>query len=69
MGESLPLFRPEFNRSIQIEARSEKLTSDAGALLLREYDEKVGLTRGLRRRLGDPRDPSRVVHSLEELLR
>ena len=69
MGESLPLFRPEFNRSIQIEARSEKLTSDAGALLLREYDEKVGLTRGLRQRLGDPRDPSRVVHSLDELLR
>jgi hypothetical protein len=37
MGESqTTLFRPEFNRSVEIEARPERLTADTGVLLLRE---------------------------------
>ena len=41
MGEEQgTLFSPEYNRSVQVEARPEKLTSDAGALLLREVTER-----------------------------
>jgi hypothetical protein len=41
MGEAYPLFRPDFNRSIQVEARC--LTSNAGLILLREVGERLGI--------------------------
>jgi hypothetical protein len=69
VGESLPLFSPNFNRAVQIEAREEHLSSDAGALLLRESEERPGLVHWLSRRLVDSRDPDSVVHPLSELLR
>jgi hypothetical protein len=31
MSEELSLFRPEFNGSIRVEARAERLTSEAGS--------------------------------------
>lgn len=68
MGESLPLFRAEFNGSIRIEARPERLTSEAGAVVLREMLERLGLTDWLVERLADPRDPDAVTHPLAELL-
>jgi hypothetical protein len=36
-----------------VEAREERLTSEAGAVLLREVDERLGLTRWLGERLED----------------
>ncbi len=69
MGETLALFAPEFNRAVRIEARSERISSDAGALLLREVDHRFGLTAGLAATITDPRDPESVTHPLVELLR
>lgn len=69
MGETLPLFEPQFNRSVKIEARSQQISSDAGALVLREYDHRVGLTDWLAGRVEDPRDPGAVVHPQVELVR
>ncbi len=69
MGEILGNFSLKFNGSVRVEARAERLTSDAGALLLREVDERLGLTGWLGHRLKDPRDGSRITHSLEELVR
>ena len=43
MGETISSIRPSFNQSIQIEGRSEKLTAETGAFLLREADERLGL--------------------------
>jgi hypothetical protein len=63
------LFQPDFNRSIRVEARRERLSSDAGALLLRELMDRLGFPGLFRRHLRDPRDPSRVTHGQEELLR
>jgi hypothetical protein len=63
------LFSPEYNRSIQVEARPEKLTSDAGALLLREVMERLGYSRLFERHLTDPRSPGRVTHPYAEVLR
>ena len=38
------------------------LTSDAGGLLLREVDRRLGLIGALADGLTDPRDPARIVH-------
>ena len=63
------LFGLTFNRAIKVEARAERLSSDAGVLLQRELDERLELTRTLAAALHDPRDPELVTHLLEELLR
>ena len=68
MGEDLPLFGAEFNGSLRVEARPERLTSEAGAVLLRETIERLGLTRWLVERLEDPRNPELITHPLAELL-
>src|SRR5687767_13061588 len=44
------------------------LTSDAGALLLREVDQRLGLLDALDRALPDPRDPDAIVHDQKTLL-
>lgn len=70
MGESqLKLFQPDFNRSIHVEARPERLSTDAGAVLLRELMRRSGLSKLLDEHLRDPRDPSRVIHPFSELVR
>lgn len=70
MGDSQStLFQPEFNGSIRVEARPERLSADGGALLLRELMDRLGYTTMFRRHLRDPRDPARVTHTQEELVR
>jgi hypothetical protein len=69
MGEILKDFALKFNGSIRLEEREERLTTEAGALLLREVDERLGLSRWLSERLKDPRDAARITHPLEELVR
>lgn len=61
--------RPTFNGAIRVEAREERLTSDAGALLAREVMERIRLIEWLEPRLFDPRDPQLITHPLVELLR
>ncbi|RMG10346.1 MAG: hypothetical protein D6731_17655 [Planctomycetota bacterium] len=58
-----------YNRSILAEGRQNKLTSDAGVLLLRELDERLGLTESLSDELTDPRNPVFATHPFVELLR
>ena len=45
-----------------------RLTSDAGGLLLREVDRRLGLTAGLAECIADPRDPAKITHDLRTLL-
>src|SRR5262245_2649523 len=44
------------------------LTSDAGALLLREVDRRLGLLDALDRAIPDPRDPDAITHAQRTLL-
>ena len=67
MGETVTQIIPTFNKSIRIEGRSERLTAETGALLLREADERLGLTKDIAAKLKDFRSNS--VHSFTELLR
>ena len=70
MGEGKkPLFEPSFNRAVKVHGGGDRLTSDTGALLLREADHRLGLTQSLAAQLYDRRDPERVRYSMVELLR
>jgi Transposase DDE domain group 1 len=44
------------------------LSSDGGMMLLRQVDERIGLTRAAAAVVSDPRDPDRIVHPMRELL-
>jgi hypothetical protein len=54
---------------VKIEAREERLTSDAGAVLLREADHRLGLVESLAASLVDRRDRAKIRYTLGELLR
>ncbi len=62
------LFEPEFNRSVKVETSQRRITSHAGAVLLRELDHKLGLVESLASQLVDPRDPNRIRYTAVELL-
>ena len=63
------LFEPTFNRSIKLRHADPRITSDAGALLLREADHRLGLTADLAAQLTDPRRADRIRYKQVELLR
>jgi hypothetical protein len=70
MGEAQEwLFEPSFNRAVKVRASDERITSDAGLLLLREADHRLGLTESLAGRLVDPRRQDLIRYQLVELLR
>lgn len=64
-----PFFEPSFNRSIKVQGGDDRLTSDAGMLLLREADHRLGLTASLAKALYDPRQQRLVRYKMPELLR
>lgn len=59
----------DFNRSLEVSFTGGEITSDAGALLLRQTDEAFDLVGSLAASLNDSRDPAFVTHPLTELLR
>jgi hypothetical protein len=56
-------------RPIRIDFSSAPLTSDAGLLPLRQYDEQLQLTQHFAEALHDPRDPRRIDHSFLDMTR
>lgn len=73
MGEYDPsdkwLFQPTFNRSIKLRAADDCITSDAGALLLRQLDQQLGLTADLAESLVDTRNQNGIRYTQTELIR
>jgi len=55
-------------RTIEADFSGGVLTSDAGALLLREADRQLGLIDALDRAIPDPRNPDRIAHPQRALL-
>jgi len=55
-------------RQLQADFSGGSLTTDAGALLLREADQRLGLLDALDRCLPDPRDPDLITHPQRALL-
>lgn len=58
-----------FNRRIVIEGSNAPLSSDAGLLPIREFDERIGLTRQFANALNDPRNPALIEHTFLEMTR
>src|ERR1035437_1629104 len=64
MGESRGwLFEPTFNRSIKLRQADPRISPNAGTLLLREVDHRLGLTADLAAELTDPRDPAHIRYT------
>jgi hypothetical protein len=62
------LFASLKRQSIQADFRGGRLTSDGGALLLREADRSLGLIDAIDACIDDPRNPFFIAHSQRTLL-
>ena len=65
----LPLeFSSIGRQKIRADFNGGKLTSDAGATLLREVDKRIGLIDAIAACISDPRKPAKITHDLRTLL-
>jgi len=62
------LFSNLKNKKIQADFSGGSLTSDAGAVLLREVDNRIGLINAINRCIPDPRHPFFIVHDQKTML-
>lgn len=68
MAYELHDIRPSFNGSVRFEGRPENLTTNAGALVLREVIDRLGLRAWFVEQLHDPRSQDAITHPQVELL-
>src|SRR5215467_310889 len=61
-------FAPHFSRQVVAGFEDRQLSTEGGALLLRETDRKIGLLAGVVECFRDHRAPERIEHELRELL-
>jgi len=62
------LFSSLGRRKVEADFNGGHLTSDAGMLLLREVDRRIGLIDALTDCIADPREASKITHGLRTLL-
>ena len=62
-------FPPCRKRPIEVDFGGGDVSSNAGVLLLREADRRLGLTKAVSLKLPDERQPGKVVHKLGDMLR
>jgi hypothetical protein len=65
--DSFP-FAPSFRREVIARFDAGPVSSDGGALLLREVERKTGLLQRLATCFHDHRDPGRIEHTVEQLI-
>jgi len=65
----LPGLSPVCGRPIVARFDGACMSSDGGLLVLREVDRHLGIAPRLAACILDPRDPNRVVHGLDEIIR
>ena len=56
------------SQKVQADFDGGQITSDAGALLLREVDRRIGLTQALADVIPDPRHPALTLHGQQTML-
>ncbi len=57
------------NKKIVANFKGGAITSDAGALLLREVDKKLCLTKNISKLIPDRREPGKIKHKITDMLR
>ena len=69
--QSVPRLSFDFfpSRPVEVEISASPLTSDAGLLPIRQFDERIRLTEQFAAALDDRRDPTFVEHSLLSMVR
>ena len=67
--ESCVEFLPLGRRKVEAQFTGGAVSSEGGALLLRQIDHRLGLTAALDRLIPDPRDPRYITHDQLTLLR
>jgi hypothetical protein len=50
------------SKKIEADFNGGRITSDTGALLLREIEQQTGLIKAMNKAIPDPRDPARIEH-------
>lgn len=55
-------------RVIEANFQGGAISSDGGLVLLRQVDQRLGLSKAVAQVLHDPRDPERITHSLRDLI-
>ena len=63
---ALDFFQP---LPIHVETSDAPLTSDAGPLPLRQFDQRIGLAQQFAQALDDPRDPDLIEHAFADMVR
>jgi len=58
-----------FQRKLVVDFKGGEITGDAGLVVLRQFDERLGLTRGLGKIVADTRDRRYISHSVLDLVR
>jgi hypothetical protein len=61
--------RPEFNRSVQIDFKGAKITSDIGVLMLRKVDERFDIIGPMEDDIDDSRSPRHTRHTIVQMIR
>ena len=61
-------FAPHFSRQVSAQFSERQLSTEGGALLLRETDREIGLLTRVRKCFSDYRNPIFIDHELSELL-
>ena len=56
-------------RKIEVEFKGGDITSDGGVLLLSQVDKNIGLTQSAAQCFNDPRNPTKITHSLLTMVR
>jgi hypothetical protein len=62
-------FQLSFNSSLKVDFQGARVTSDGGLILVRELDERLGLSALMERHLTDSRRGKNTQLSLADLLR
>lgn len=68
MGERPEPFATGFNKSIRVASRTERLTGDAGVLVLRKIMDRSGIVEWMIPQPKDPRRREDVVHDRASLI-
>jgi hypothetical protein len=55
-------------RVIEANFQGGAISSDGGLILLRQIDQRLGLSKAIAEVLHDPRDPGRIIHGLRDLV-